>query len=101
MSEPLLTTAEVAEQLRKSPRFIRDEFKRGALRGVKFGGKLHFTQTDVDAYTSRPSRRMTPAEYGSYLAAQRRDRPTSEQIDAAARILASVIREKRAAAGGG
>lgn len=50
MPEPLLTTAEVAEQLRQSIRFIHDEFRRGALRGSKFGGKLHFTQADVDAY---------------------------------------------------
>jgi hypothetical protein len=33
-----------------STRFVRDEFARANLRGAKFGGDLHFTQADVDAY---------------------------------------------------
>lgn len=46
----LLTTAEAAELLRKSTRFVRDEFKRGNLRGFKYGGDLHFSPADIDAY---------------------------------------------------
>lgn len=46
----LFTTSEAAERLRKSTRFIRDEYKRGNLRGAKYGGELHFTETDLDAY---------------------------------------------------
>ena len=46
----LLSTADVAERLRKSTRFVRDEFKRKNLRGFKFGGELHFTAEDVQAY---------------------------------------------------
>lgn len=46
----LLTTAEVAELLRKSPRFVADEYRRKRLPGSKYGGELHFTQADVDAY---------------------------------------------------
>lgn len=46
----LLSTADVAERLRKSTRFVRDEFKRRNLRGFKYGGELHFTAEDVDAY---------------------------------------------------
>jgi len=48
----LLTTAEAAERLRKSTRFIRDEWKRGNLRGSKFGGELHFTKADLDSYVT-------------------------------------------------
>jgi excisionase family DNA binding protein len=46
----LLTTAETAERLRKSPMFIRREFRRGNLRGSKFGGELHFADADIEAY---------------------------------------------------
>lgn len=46
----LLTTSEAAERLRKSTRFVRDEWKRGNLRGSKFGGELHFREDDLDAY---------------------------------------------------
>ncbi len=46
----LLTTAEAAERLRKSPRFVRDEYGRGHLRGSKYGGELHFAEADLDAY---------------------------------------------------
>jgi hypothetical protein len=54
MHEPLLTTAEVAEQLRKSTRFIRDEFARGALRGSRFGGELHFNPNGRGCLYRRP-----------------------------------------------
>lgn len=46
----LLSTEDVAGRLRKSTRFVRDEFKRRNLRGFKFGGQLHFTEADVMAY---------------------------------------------------
>jgi hypothetical protein len=46
----LLSTADVAALLRKSTRFVRDEFKRRNLRGFKYGGELHFTAEDVQAY---------------------------------------------------
>lgn len=37
-------------------------------------------------------RKMTPAEYGAYLASQAPP-PTDEQVEAAARILAQVAQE--------
>ena len=46
----LLSTSEVAAMLRKSERFVRDEYKRKNLRGFKFGGTLNFTEADVLAY---------------------------------------------------
>lgn len=46
----LLTTAEVAERLRMSVRFVQDEWHRGRLPGSKFGGALRFTETAVSAY---------------------------------------------------
>lgn len=46
----LLSTAEVAALLNKSPRFVRDEVGRKRLRAAKFGGELHFTEADVQTY---------------------------------------------------
>lgn len=50
MSTGLLSVAEVATVLRKSPRYVLDELKRRNLRGAKFGGEWHIQPADVDAY---------------------------------------------------
>lgn len=49
MSE-LLTVAEVAARLRKSPRFVRDQLVAKRLRGAKFGGDWHVAEADLEAY---------------------------------------------------
>lgn len=46
----LLSVSDVAEQLRKSTRFVLDELRRKNLRGAKFGGEWHVTPADLDAY---------------------------------------------------
>ncbi len=45
-----LLVAEVAEQLRKSPRFVLDELRRKNLRGSKFGGEWHVNPDDLAVY---------------------------------------------------
>lgn len=56
----LLTTTETADRLRKSTRFVRDEFKRGNLRGFKYGGDLHFSPDDIESYLAA-HRNVVPA----------------------------------------
>lgn len=46
----LLTVAEAAAELRKSPRFVLDELRRKNLRGSKFGGEWHVSPADLDTY---------------------------------------------------
>ncbi len=46
----LLTVAEVAERLRMSERFVRDEISRGNLRGAKVGRRWRIPETALDAY---------------------------------------------------
>lgn len=46
----LLTVAEVAERLRVSPRFVRDELMREKLVGSRFGGEWRIAETAVDVY---------------------------------------------------
>lgn len=50
MSDALLSVADAAGKLRKSTRFVLDELRRKNLRGAKFGGEWHVTQSDLDAY---------------------------------------------------
>ncbi len=46
----LLLVPEVAQQLRKSERFVRDELTRKRLVGSYFGNAWHIEQAAVDAY---------------------------------------------------
>lgn len=46
----LLTTAEVAERLRRSQRFVVDELRRKNLRGAKYGGGWGIREDDLDTY---------------------------------------------------
>lgn len=50
MSAPLLSVAEAAEALRKSPRFVVDRLRDKSLRGSKFGGEWHIRPADLDAF---------------------------------------------------
>lgn len=50
MSAALLSVAETAARLRKSPRFVLDELRRKNLRGSKFGGEWHVNPDDLDVY---------------------------------------------------
>lgn len=45
-----LTVAEVADEMRKSHRFVLDELRRKNLRGAKWGGEWHVTPEDLDVY---------------------------------------------------
>lgn len=46
----ILTSAEVAELLRVSPRTIRRLWTDGELRGFTVGRRVRFDRRDVDAY---------------------------------------------------
>ncbi len=46
----LLTVPEVAERLRKSERFVKDELRRKNLRGSRFGGAWHVSDSDLKIY---------------------------------------------------
>lgn len=50
MSDRLLTVAEAADALRKSPRFVLDELRRKNLAGSKYGGEWHIDPADLDVY---------------------------------------------------
>lgn len=81
MSEALLTTAEVAKQLRISPRHLRDLTNDGLLRRINVGrGKnrsvARYTQEDIDEFkrkratssflsTSAPAGKPTPTTSSS------------------------------------
>lgn len=47
---PLLTVPEVAEILRCSDRFVKDELRRKNLRGAVIGGAWKVSQVDLDIY---------------------------------------------------
>lgn len=46
----LLTTDEVAAELRRKPRFVREELKRGNLRGSRVGGDWRIREDDLESY---------------------------------------------------
>jgi hypothetical protein len=46
----LLKTADVAERLGKSTRFVADELRRKNLRGSFIGGEWHVAEEDLAAY---------------------------------------------------
>lgn len=52
MTAAYLLVPEVAEQLRKSERFVRDELKRRNLVGSYFGNAWHVEQSALDAYVA-------------------------------------------------
>lgn len=46
----LLTPAEVAERLKCSERFVKDELRRKNLRGIKVACSWRISEIDVDVY---------------------------------------------------
>lgn len=50
MTTALLTPQEVAEQLKCSDRFVKDELRRKNLRGIKTGAGWRVTEADLDVY---------------------------------------------------
>lgn len=52
---PLLTVTEVAEILRCSDRFVKDELRRKNLRGAIIGGAWKVDPLDLDVYREAKS----------------------------------------------
>ena len=46
----LMTVPEVAARLRKTEAFVRDQLRKGKLRGSSFGSAWHVTEADLLAY---------------------------------------------------
>ena len=46
----LLTTQEVAAELKMSQRFVLDELRRKRLRGSKMGGEWRVSESDLSRY---------------------------------------------------
>lgn len=57
--DDLLSVAEVAAKLRKSPRFVHDLLRANKLRGSKYGGEWHVERGDLKAFIK--SRANVPA----------------------------------------
>ena len=48
----LLTTQEVAAELKMSQRFVLDELRRKRLRGSKMGGEWRVSEADLERYVA-------------------------------------------------
>lgn len=46
----LLTTADAADRLGMSTRFVKDELRRKRLRGFKYGGEWRIDPDDLETY---------------------------------------------------
>ena len=63
MSERMLTSQDVAEQLRMSAKVVREYFRDGHIGAIFSGRQWLTTQADVEAYKARL--RTRPAVAGS------------------------------------
>lgn len=50
MRAPLLTAADAAEYLRRTPRWVTDAARSGVIPARKVGASWRFTEGDLDAY---------------------------------------------------
>jgi excisionase family DNA binding protein len=60
MSEPLLTSRELADLLGFSPAWVQDQFEAGRLPGFRVGGRLRFRLSEVEAWLEGQRGPVTP-----------------------------------------
>lgn len=79
MSGPLLTAAEVCEQLSVSRPWLYRAAREGRIPSVRLGGEdgpLRFVQADLDAWLERSRAAWRPGQSSAATLARAQDRPS-------------------------